>query len=788
MPHKLFEQEFILLDGAFGTMLQQNGLQLGEIPELLSFSRPELITKIHHDYLEAGSDIIYANTFGANRYKLEGCGKTVTEVVTQSVKLARAEADKFGKYVAVDVGPIGTLLEPSGTLTFEEAYEIFKEVMVAGEKAGADFVVLETMTDLYEIKAGILACRENTSLPLLATMTFEENQRTFTGCSIEAMALTLQGLGVDALGLNCSLGPKELLPLIEKLLPCTHLPIIVKPNAGLPHPETGEYFITTDNFAQFTKKLADMGVQVLGGCCGTNPDFISAVKSILPSVSANRPQYQPKTALCSATQVVTVDTVRVIGERINPTGKKRFAEALKNNEISYILQQALEQVEAGADILDVNVGVPELDEAPLLAKIVKELQSVVTVPLQLDSSHVDALEAGLRVYNGKPILNSVNGEPEKLDAILPLAKKYGASVVALTIDQDGIPETAEKRIEIALKILDRCKYYGIPKEDVLIDCLTLTVSAQQKDCMETLNAIEYLYKEHGLNQVLGVSNISFGLPNRNLLNHSFLSMAMAKGLRLPIINPNASDMMDAVFTHRVLSGYDIDSQDYISRFAQIGNAVTPINTEKPGEPTLEEAILKGLTEKSQEQVAILLQNMPPMEIVNGILIPTLDLVGNKFEDGTFFLPQLLRSANASLAAFELIKVELAKSAEETVQKDKILLATVHGDVHDIGKNIVKVILENYGYQIVDLGRDVPVKTVVSTAIEQNIPLVGLSALMTTTVSSMKETIKQLRESDHPCKIMVGGAVLTEEYAMKIGADYYAKDAKASADIAKEVLK
>lgn len=785
MKHPLFSQEIVLLDGAMGTRLQQNGLELGEIPELLSFTRPDLVASVHRDYLVAGSDLIYANTFGANPYKLEGCGKTATEVVQESVRLAKKEAQAFGKYVALDIGPIGTLLEPSGTLSFEEAYEMFAEMILAGQEA--DFVVLETMTDLQEVKAAVLACKENCDLPLIVTMTFEENQRTFAGCSIHAMALTLQGLGVDAIGMNCSLGPKEFIPLMAELATDTNLPLVAKPNGGLPHPETGEYHITPEEFLQSMIELRKLGLQFFGGCCGTTPEFIALLKENLATVTAQRPPYRPVTAVCSGTEVVVVDTVRVIGERINPTGKKRFAQALVEGDITYVLRQALEQVEAGAEILDVNVGVPDLDEASLMTQIVKELQSVVSVPLQIDSSHPEALEAGLRAYQGKPILNSVNGEEENLHTLLPLAKKYGAAVVALCIDEEGIPKNAEKRVAIALKILKTAQSYGIPKEDILVDCLTLTVSAQQEDCLETLKALEILHKDYGLTQVLGVSNISFGLPNRPLMNHSFLSMAMARGLQLPIMNPNEATMMEAVLAHRVLTGYDKDSQNYIQYFAQNETAPQATSPSPSGTLSLAEAVRKGLAQESQEAVTALLLEKDPMTIVNEILIPTLDLVGEKFETGTFFLPQLLRSANASLAAFECIKEELAKTSTESLNRGKILLATVHGDVHDIGKNIVKVILENYGYQIIDLGKDVPIQTVVDRAIAENVPLIGLSALMTTTVISMKETIAKLRESGHPCQIMVGGAVLTEEYAMKIGADFYAKDAKASADFAKEVF-
>ncbi|MFI3250051.1 MAG: homocysteine S-methyltransferase family protein [Eubacteriales bacterium] len=786
MAHPLFEKEFVLLDGAFGTQIQAKGLKLGEIPELLNFTQPKLIQSIYQSYLEAGSDLIFANTFGANPHKLEGSGYTAAQVVAQGVKLAKESASEFeNRYVALDIGPIGTLLEPSGSLSFEDAYEMFREMIVAGAEAGADVVIMETMTDLYEVKAGILACREHCDLPLLVTMTFEENRRTFTGCSVEAMAITLQGLGVDALGFNCSLGPQELYPMMEELATYTDLPLIIKPNAGLPHPETGEYTLTSEVFGDWMGKLRGLGVQFLGGCCGTTPQFIQELHRILPTITPTRPDYAPMTKVCSATSVVTVDTVRVIGERINPTGKKRFAQALEHGEMSYILTQALEQAEAGAEILDVNVGVPQLDEVALMKRVVKELQSVVTLPLQIDSSDIAAMEAGLRVYNGKPILNSVNGESANLEAILPLAKKYGAVVIGLTMNEEGIPKTAQKRIEIALKILKRAQEFGIPKQDVVIDCLALTVSAQQKDCLETLEAMEFLQREHGLNLVLGVSNISFGLPNRELMNHSFLSMAMARGLTLPILNPNAKPMMDAVFAHRVLTGFDTDSTDYIARFANTN--VQTIVAPQGEEMTLEHAILKGLPDQSQQQVAILLESVPPMDIINQTLIPTLDLVGKKFETGEFFLPQLLRSATASLAAFELIKKQLATSSEEMISRGKILLATVHGDVHDIGKNIVKVVLENYGYQIFDLGKDVPPERVVSLAQEENISLIGLSALMTTTVVSMARTIELLRESGHPCQIMVGGAVLTPDYAKKIGADFYAKDAKASADIAKEVF-
>ncbi len=799
----LFQKEFIILDGATGTMLQKNGLKLGEHPEVLNFTNSELIKQIHRQYLNAGSNIIYTNTFGANRQKVVGTGYEVKELIQKAVELAKEVTAELGGYVALDIGPIGELLEPSGILKFEEAYDIFKEMIEVGRDAGADLILFETMTDLYEVKAGVLAAKENCDLPIFVTMTFEQNARTFTGCGIENMALTLEGLGVDAIGMNCSLGPIEILPLMQELSKHTSLPLIAKPNAGLPDPETSEYNITAEEFGKIMRGYADAGVQIMGGCCGSDDTFIKALCDNLKDKKRAERNFVRQTKFCTATDVVTVDTVRVIGERINPTGKKRFAQALVNYEIDYILSQAIEQVEAGADILDVNVGVPQTDEKQMMTHIIKAIQAVVSVPLQIDSSKYEALEAGLRVYNGKPILNSVSGETEVLEKILPLAKKYGSAVVALTIDEEGIPKTAEKRFEVAQKILKYAEKYGIPKEDILVDCLTLTVSAQQKDCFETLNAMARIKKELGVELVLGVSNISFGLPNRNLINHSFLTVAMSHGLTLPIINPNTESMMDAVLAYRVLSGYDVDSEKFIEKYANYippasSHKTAPTNTNTANqtsissenntpEQQLETAILKGLSDQVTILTKELLQTYDALDIINKMLIPTLDVVGQKYESGEFFLPQLIRSANASCNAFNVIKEVIASSNGESVSKGKIILATVKGDIHDIGKNIVKVVLENYGYEILDLGKDVPPELVVETAMKHEVKLVGLSALMTTTVESMKNTIEQLRKANHDCKVMVGGAVLTEEYAMKIGADFYAKDAKQSADIAKELL-
>ncbi|MFI3164963.1 MAG: homocysteine S-methyltransferase family protein [Bacillota bacterium] len=789
MNNLLSKNDFVILDGAMGTMLQQNGLKLGERPEILNITNAPLLKEIHEKYLIAGSNIIYANTFCANSHKLDGTGYSVTDVVTAGVKNAKEVAKKYNALVALDVGPIGELLEPSGTLKFDEAYEIYKEVLTAGENAGADLVIFETMTDLYEVKAGVLSAKENTNLPVFVTMTFEENGRTFTGVGIENMAVTLQGLGVDAMGINCSLGPVEILPLAKNLATFTNLPLIIKPNAGLPNPETGEYNLSASDFGTAMSEYAKIGVTFFGGCCGTTPEYIVETVKNLHGKTKGERSFTPQTKVCSGSKVVTVDSVKIIGERVNPTGKKRFQEAIKNGDMPYILSQALSQTEVGADILDVNVGVPETNEAATIKNVVKAIQSVTNVPLQIDSSKLDAIEAGLRYYNGKPILNSTNGETEKMNQIFPLAKKYGACIVCLTIDEDGIPKTAEKRVEIAKKILKTAQKFGIAKEDIIIDCLALTISAQQQDCKETLKAMRIIKEELNLNMTLGVSNISFGLPNRNLVNRTFLTLAMGAGLTLPIINPNSADMTDAVKAFSALSAFDENCENFIACFGGENSKIATSKTQKTQKTqiTLSEAVKKGLEFEASEQTKLELKTKKPTEIISEILIPTLDIVGKKYENGEYFLPQLIKSANASCSAFEVLKAEIAKTSQESISKGKIILATVKGDIHDIGKNIVKVILENYGYQVIDLGRDVPAETIVETAIKENVKLVGLSALMTTTVESMKEAITLLKNSNHDCKIMVGGAVLTAEHAKKINADYYAKDAKQSVDIAKEVL-
>ena len=769
-----------------GTMLQAAGLSTGELPESWNLTHPERVTAIHRRYVEAGSRVLYTNTFGANRRKSKGCGYTPTELIAGAVRCARAAADGHEIKVALDIGPIGQLLEPLGDLSFGEAYDIFREMVVAGEEAGADLVVIETMSDLYEVKAAVLAAKENSRLPVWVTMTFEASGRTFLGTTVSSMALTLTGLGVDALGFNCSLGPKELLPLVRELRAWTPLPLILKPNAGLPDPATGAYHITPEDFAAELKEALPCGVHAFGGCCGTTPDFIRAVCKALADAVPVSATPAARHGICSSVSTAELNGVRVVGERINPTGKRRFQQALREHDLDYIVRQGIEQQDAGAEILDVNVGLPGIDEAALMRETVRALQAAVDLPLQIDSSSSAAIEAGLRAYNGKAIVNSVNGKREVLDAVLPLCKKYGAAVVGLCMDENGIPDSWQGRAAIARRILDAALSCGIPKEDVVIDCLTLTVSAQQKQAFETLRAVRYVKEELGLHTTLGVSNISFGLPARETISASFLNQALYAGLDLPIINPNQAAMMDAVASFRALSGEDRDCAAYIRRFSR-APAAPASAAGPPHDMSIAEAVMRGLGGETAALTEKALTEMDELAVIDRLLIPALDLVGARYEKQEIFLPQLINAANAACEGFELIKKRIAARGGESITKGKIILATVQGDIHDIGKNIVKVVLENYGYTVLDLGRDVPPERVVETARCEDVRLVGLSALMTTTVSSMAATILALRQSGHPCKIMVGGAVLTPEYAEEIGADYYAKDAKQSADIAKQVL-
>ncbi len=783
----------ILLDGGMGTMLQARGLKLGEHPELAALEHSDWLLDIHRAYVDAGTQILCANTFGANREKLLRTGRTVEEVIPASIAIAR-EAAQGKALVALDLGPIGQLLEPTGTLEFETAVDIFAQQVRAAVSAGADLVMIETMTDLQECRAALLAVKENSSLPVIVSLTYEERGRTFLGHAPACAALTLEGMGADAIGINCSLGPREMPALVEELTRWTTLPISIKPNAGLPDPGGAGYDITADQFAAAMAGLTELGVKFYGGCCGTTPEYIAKLKAALAGRTIRDIPRNIPAAVCSPVQAVVIDRVRVIGERINPTGKKRMKEALLREDIDYMLGQALEQTQAGADILDVNVGLPEIDEAAMMVKVVKALQGVTDAPLQLDSTRPEVLERALRVYCGKAIINSVNGDEEVLEAILPLAKKYGAAVVGLTLDKKGIPKTALDRLDIARKIMNRAMNYGIRKEDVYIDCLTLTVSAEQAAASQTLEALSRVKKELGLKTVLGVSNISFGLPARPLVNQNFLMMAMTRGLDLPILNPNLAAMMAAVRCYHLLMNIDTDARDYIAAYgsATVSTTVTAGAAQAAapsgGERTLEQIVLAGLKGEAGPAARKLLETAAPMEVVDGVLIPALDQVGADFEAGKVFLPQLIQAAGAAQAAFEVIREHLsARPGREEEPKGTIVLATVKGDIHDIGKNIVKVLLENYGYPVVDLGRDVEPSAVVEAAKKHSAPLVGLSALMTTTLGSMEETIRLLRAEGTPCKVVVGGAVLTPDYAKRIGADFYAKDAKESVDVARQVI-
>lgn len=778
----MINKDFIILDGAMGTMLQKRGLKAGEKPEMMAFYDEEAVCSVHKMYVESGSDIIYANTFGANRLKMADTGKSVEEVIEKNVLLAKRAAEGKAK-IALDMGPIGEMLEPNGSLTFEQAYDIFSEVARAGEKAGCDLAVIETMTDLYEVKAAVLAVKENTSLPVIATMSFEANGRTFSGCTPSACAITLTSLGAVALGINCSLGPDEIYPIAAEMRKYTTLPLVVKANAGLPDPQTGEYVIDAQAFAESMVKYAAIGVKYVGGCCGTDPGYIKKLKEKFEKLKYTKQEAAQKSVVCTPSETVVIDGVKVIGERINPTGKKVLREALKNGDMDYILKTAVAQTEAGADILDVNVGVPGIDEATVMAKCVKAIQSVTSLPLQIDSANSEAIEAGLRAYNGKAIVNSVNGEDKVLQKILPIVKKYGAAVVGLTLDEDGIPASWQDRVKIAEKILKTAAEYGIKKEDVFIDTLTLTVSTEQEKVFETLKALSYVKNEMGLNTVLGVSNISFGLPGREVVNSTFLTLAMEYGLSLPIINPNDTMMMGAIYAYNALSGKDKGCSVYTEKMNT--SVETALKTEE--KETIEGAVLKGLKGECGRLCAELLKEKDELTVIDEHLIPALDKAGEKYEKGIFFLPQLLNAANAASAAFDVIKESLNKKGAVNAKKGKIILATVKGDIHDIGKNIVKVILENYGYEVIDLGKDVAPEVVVRRAKEEKVRLIGLSALMTTTLKSMEDTIKLIRAGGLDAYVMCGGAVLTEGYAKSIGADFYARDAKQSADIAKSIF-
>jgi len=778
------KDKILLLDGATGTMLQKTALAAGERPELLNLANPAAVSGVHRAYLRAGSKMILTNTFGANDRKLAGSGHSCEEVVAAAVRLAKEAAAEFGAYAALDIGPVGELLEPAGALAFDEAYELFRRQITAGAAAGADAIYIETMIDLLEARCAVLAAKENCGLPVFCTMSFEANMKTFLGAPVSAMALTLEGLGADYIGVNCSVGPKQALALVRELAAWTSLPMILKPNAGMPSISNGEtvYDLTPDEFADFMAEALGLGVAFVGGCCGTTPEHIAKLAALVKGRKPAKRAEISVPAVCSALKTVPIDRVRVIGERINPAGKPRFQRALYdliNGDAGYIARQAVSQIESGADILDVNVGYPPVDEKQAMTAAVKCLHTAAA-PLCLDSSDAAVLEAGLRVYGGKAIVNSVNGDPAVLAKILPIAKKYGAAVIGLTLDGRGVPRTAAERLEIARVIVAAADKYGIPKKDVFIDCLTLTAGAEQAIAHEALKAIRLVKRELGVKTVLGVSNVSFGLPAREVINQVFLAMALEAGLDLPIINPNIKSMVDTVCCYHQLTNIDAESAEYLKRFADAQSAPPPAQT-----GDIRDCIEKGLKADVPPLIAELLKTRRPLDIVNGLLIPALDSVGTKFESGEFFLPQLLKSAEAARAAFDMLKEAMPPEAREN--GEKIVLATVEGDVHDIGKNIVKTVLENYGYAVIDLGRDVPPEAILQAAREHGARLVGLSALMTTTAGNMGKTVAHIKSGGADISVMVGGAVITREFARSIGADFYGRDAVEAVSIAKKVF-
>lgn len=791
-------KRMLFFDGGLGSLLQARGLKPGELPETWNLSKPEELLAIHKEYLEAGADIILANTFGANRFKYDN----LQEIVEAAVKNAKKAVTECGRnaYVALDLGPTGKLLKPMGTLDFEEAVSVYAEVVKIGAAAGADLILIETMSDTYELKAAVLAARENSDLPVVATVVFDESHKMLTGASPEVVVAMLEGLRVDAFGMNCGLGPKQMKPIFEKMAKLSSLPLVITPNAGLPRTENGKtvYDVDPEEFATDVEEIIRMGAWMAGGCCGTTPAHIKALTERCRDIVPKPLTEKEETIVTSYSMAVELGKKpMIIGERINPTGKSKFKQALRDQNMEYILEEGVKQADSGAHILDVNVGLPEIDEVAMMKRTVYELQSILPLPLQIDTTNVEAMEQALRIYNGKPMINSVNGKEEVMRAIFPLVQKYGGTVVGLTLDEDGIPNTSEGRLAIAEKIYRTAEEYGIKRKDIVIDALTMTMSTDDSSAKTTLDTVRGI-KAQGGRTVLGVSNISFGLPQREIINAAFFSMAMDAGLSAGIINPNAALMRQAYDTYCVLGGFDSQCRDYIEKYAAMqikvvsdvaggtGGAAGAAATAAKGAISLKDCIVKGLKEPAFRATKELLEDdgtgkpkKGTMEIINEDLVPALDLVGQGFEKGTMFLPQLLMSAEAAKAGFEAIKEYVAGQGVAQEKKGTIVIATVKGDIHDIGKNIVKVLLENYGYDVIDLGKDVPPETVVEAVKESHAPLVGLSALMTTTVESMEETIRQLRREVPECKVMVGGAVLTQEYADMIGADFYGKDAMQS---------
>lgn len=788
-------RRIIFFDGGLGSLLQERGLKPGELPETWNLTRPEVLYDIHRAYLDAGADIILANTFGANGFKYDNLEEIVTAAVVNAKK---AVADSGRKaYVALDMGPTGKLLKPMGTLDFEECVSIYADVVRYGAKAGADLILIETMSDTYELKAAVLAAKENSNLPVVATVVFDEHHKMLTGATPEVVVAMLEGLRVDAIGMNCGLGPKQMKPIFETMARYASIPLVITPNAGLPRSENGKtvYDVGPEEFAEDMEEIINMGAWMAGGCCGTTPAHIKALTERCFGITPKPLTDKDYTIVTSySTAVELGGRPVIIGERINPTGKSKFKQALRDNNMEYILEEGVKQADSGAHILDVNVGLPEIDEPAMMRRTVYELQSVLPLPLQIDTTDPVAMEQAMRIYNGKPMINSVNGKEEIMHQIFPLVQKYGGTVVGLALDEAGISDTAEGRLAVAKKIYDTAAQYGIKPKDIVIDALTMTMSTDNNSANITLDTVREI-KAHGGRTVLGVSNISFGLPQREVINSGFFLMAMQAGLSAGIINPNARAMIQAYDTYCVLGGFDSQCMSYIEKYAvaeptpvaqtvtsvkQAGKAVT-------GNLSLTDCIVKGLKEQAYKATKEELGTKDTMEIINGELVPALDIVGKGFEKGTVFLPQLLMSAEAAKAGFEAIKEYVSSQGTNQEKKATIVIATVKGDIHDIGKNIVKVLLENYGYDVIDLGKDVPPETVVDKVIETHAPLVGLSALMTTTVVSMEETIKKLHESAPWCKIMVGGAVLTQEYADMIGADFYGKDAMQSVYYAEELL-
>lgn len=783
------KNNIVYLDGGMGTLLQKSGLQPGELPERWNISHPEVIREIHKNYYDSGSNVVNANTFGANtlKFSIDELDEIICHAVKNADEARKASSGEQEKFIALDVGPTGKLLKPLGDLDFEDAVKIFAETIRLGVKYGVDLITIETMNDSYETKAAVLAAKENSDLPIIVTNAYGENGRLMTGANPAVMAAMLEGMGVDAIGANCSLGPKQLMDVMDELLKYCSVPVAFKPNAGLPKSDgkVTYYDVDADEFAQDIKLSVENGVRIVGGCCGTTPEYIKKVCELTRGMKPKEIEKKTYSVCTSYNKAVFFGEKPIlIGERINPTGKKRFKQALLENDIGYILQEAVNQQAKGVHVLDVNVGLPGIDEAQMLTTSVCELQCVTDLPLQIDSSDPVAMESALRRYNGKAMINSVNGKEENMNAIFPLVKKYGGFVVALTLDEKGIPSTVEGRMKIARKILLTAALYGINKKDIIFDPLAMTVSADKMSAVTTLETVKKITEQLGCNTSLGVSNVSFGLPSRELVNAAFFTTAMENGLSAAIMNPYSARMMEAYYSFNVVKGLDDNCMDFINFASQ--QEVQP-TVKHESSLTLKEAIEKGLKEKSSEITTAMLGENAPLDIVNSHVIPALDDVGKRFEEKKLFLPQLLMSAEAAKASFEVIKAAMAADGN-SVKKGNIVIATVHGDIHDIGKNIVKLLLENYGYNVIDLGKNVPPETVLNAVIENHAPLVGLSALMTTTVPAMEETVKLVKEKAPWCKTVVGGAVLTQDYADKIGADKYAADAMESVRYAETVIR